>query len=579
MNSTKQIFARDYGILPNQHTDCTDAFHTMFSQNPSDTCFILDKGTYHFSSDHALKGHYYFSNTDVENPRHLSILFKNMKNVTLDGMGSLFIYQGQTLPFAIDHCDQVTLKNITIDWDIPLSAEGQIVSASKDWTDMLIDSEAFPHFIKEDWLWFKGENWESPYNSFCQFDHTTHKVAYGTADLFQSSRQERLENGTIRFYGPFDPVPTVGHYGVLRHNRRLHPGAFLNQSSNVHIEHFTIHSTGGLGILSQFCENLHFDHVRFEPNRTKGRKVVSGHDDGLHLSNNRGEITVEHCSFHGLMDDPINVHGTTVKVTEILDPHTLKGIFVHHQAVGFDCWAEKGHTIAFINHLCMASYGVGHTQRFELLSPTEFVITFDAPIPETLQVGDALENLTNSPALVCRHNYFGSCRARGVLVSTPKSVRIENNVFESAGSAILIAGDANYWYESGACTDVLIRGNHFSDCCMTSLYQFCEGIISICPEIPQPALDQPFHRNIRIVDNTFLAFDYSVLYALSVQGLEFSHNKIIRSHVYKPFGRKAHMINLEYCTEVTMQDNKLVGDVLGQDVHTVGMNEELVNFL
>ena len=40
------------------------------------------------------------------------------------------------------------------------------------------------------------------------------------------------------------------------------------------------------------------------------------------------------------MDDPINVHGTTVKVTEQPDDYTLKGTFVEKQSIGFDLWAE-----------------------------------------------------------------------------------------------------------------------------------------------------------------------------------------------------------------------------------------------
>jgi hypothetical protein len=34
-------------------------------------------------------------------------------------------------------------------------------------------------------------------------------------------------------------------------------------------------------------------------------------------------------------------------------------------------------------------------------------------------------------------------------MSTPGEVLIEKNTFESSGSAILIPGDANGWYESG----------------------------------------------------------------------------------------------------------------------------------
>ena len=96
-------------------------------------------------------------------------------------------------------------------------------------------------------------------------------------------------------------------------------------------------------------------------------------------------------------------------------------------------------------------------------------------LPEAVIPGDALENLTWTPEVIIKNSFFGSNRARGILMSTPGKVVIENNVFESSGSAILIPGDANGWYESGAVTDVLIRNNVFNDPCMTSMYQFCEG--------------------------------------------------------------------------------------------------------
>ncbi|MEF9959270.1 MAG: hypothetical protein RR090_09485 [Niameybacter sp.] len=574
MTPIQIIYAKDLGILPNTNKDMTHLFKSMLEAHPTHTHFILEKGTYRFSSDYATQAHYYFSNTDQDNPRHLSIFIKDMENIILDGAGSTFIYAGQTSPIAVDTSRNITIQNIIIDWDIPLSAEGKVIASCKEWVDMRIDTKQFPHYVKDNQLWFKGENWESYsnvlYNTFVQFDQTTKKLAYRTGDLFYSENHEQLEDGLIRFHGSFDPIPTPGNFGVLRHNKRLHPGLFLNQSTNLAIHNVILHNTGGLGILTQFCDTLSFSNVRFEPNQAKGRRVLTGHDDGLHLSNNKGHITVANCWFYGLMDDPINVHGTSLRITELVDAHTVKGIFAHHQAIGFDCWAKEGHDISFIERLSMASCGVRQAKSFILLSPTEFVLTFEGELPEDIQVGDALENLTNSPSLLCRHNYFGSCRARGVLVSTPRKVVIENNVFDSAGSAILVAGDANAWYESGACTDVLICGNHFNEC-VTSMYQFCEGIISICPEVPKPELNKPFHRNIRIVDNTFMAFDYSVLYALSTKGLEFSHNKIIRSYMYKPFGDHKHMINLEYCQDVRIENNVLLGDVLGQDIHTKGM--------
>lgn len=578
MIELKKIYAKDYKIIPNINVDMTQKIKHMIELNGRDTHFIFEKGVYNFSSDYATQADYYLSNTDVENPRKFSIFIKNMQNIIIDGSGSQFIYAGQTAPFGVDASSDITIKNVDIDWEIPLSAEGYVIKSSKDFVDMKIDKEQFPHYVRDSTLIFKGENWEvdnKVSNQFCEFDATTTKFAYRTGDKFSSNKSEDMGD-YIRFYGQFDPIPKVGNFGVLRHSKRLNPAMFFNKTLNINIQNVTVHNSGGLGILCQFCDTINVKNVNFRPNREKGRRVLCGHDDGIHLSNNKGEITVEQCSFYGLMDDPINVHGTSLRVEQIINNNTIKGIFIHPQAVGFDSWADEFNEVSFINRENMSSYGVCLVDKFELISPTEFVINFKQNIPEQLKLGDALENLTNSPSLTCKNNYFGSCRARGVLVSTPKKVVIENNVFDSAGAGILIAGDANCWYESGACADVTIKNNHFNEC-VTSMYQFCEGIISICPEVPNPQIDKPFHRNIKIIGNTFMAFDYSVLYALSVKGLQFKNNKIIRSHMYTPYATRKHMINLDYCANVEIENNILINDVLGKDIHMNGNSIDISN--
>lgn len=82
------------------------------------------------------------------------------------------------------------------------------------------------------------------------------------------------------------------------------------------------------------------------------------------------------------------------------------------------------------------------------------------------------------------HNTIRNNRARGALFSTPKKTVIENNLFDhTSGTAILLCGDCNGWYETGACRDVLIKNNTFINS-LTSLFQFTNAIISIYPEIP-----------------------------------------------------------------------------------------------
>ena len=241
---------------------------------------------------------------------------------------------------------------------------------------------------------------------------------------------------------------------------------------------------------------------------------------------------------------------------------------MHEQSVGFT-WARAGETVGFIENEAMNTIGEGKVESFHANSPEEFEISFVKAVPKNVTEGDALENLSCTPDVVIKNSYFGGNRARGILISTPGKVIIENNIFESSGSAILIPGDANGWYESGAVKDVTIRNNIFSDACLTSMYQFCEGIISIYPEIPKPDAAKPLHRNIRIENNTFHPFDYPVLYAKSIEGLYFNNNTIIRSKRFQPFHHRKNMFTVEYCKKVEITNNSLQGDILGKNIQLV----------
>ena len=324
-----------------------------------------------------------------------------------------------------------------------------------------------------------------------------------------------------------------------------------------------LHHCAGLGLLAQYSENITIRRFQVVPSAR--RKVLSGHDDGVHISNCRGLIQVEDCRFHGLMDDPINVHGTSVRILDRLAADRLRCKFMHEQSTGMT-WGRAGDRIGFIEHNSMRTVAQGVCAKYEAKDRDTFEVAFEEAVPEAIKPGDALENLTWAPDVTIRGCRFDSNRARGILVSTPGRVLIEKNRFESSGSAILIAGDANYWYESGAVKDVTIRENTFEAPCLTSMYQFCEGIVSICPEIPKLDPAYPFHRNIRIEDNEFHPFDYPVLYAKSVDGLTFSKNRMIRSHEFAAFHPRKATVTLEACRNVRIEGNRFEGEVLGRNI-------------
>jgi len=342
---------------------------------------------------------------------------------------------------------------------------------------------------------------------------------------------------------------------------------FIVDSKDVTVENLNMYHNAGLGILSQYSENLTFRKVNCVPNPEKDR-ILSGHDDGFHYSNCKGNIVVDSCRFLALMDDPINVHGTSVRIIGKNTDKTLLCKFMHGQSIGF-IWARSGEKIGFLENDAMNTIGFGTVDSFRALSPELFEISFTEPVPEGIIEGDALENLSWTPDVLIKNSFFGSNRARGILISTPGKVIIEKNVFESSGSAILIPGDANGWYESGAVTDVLIRDNIFNDPCLTSMYQFCEAIISIFPEIPAPDVNKPYHRNIRIENNTFYPFDFPLLYAKSVDGLTFNGNNVIKSERFQAFHTNKSTFTFVASRNIIISGNKFGTKVPGKNITLV----------
>lgn len=576
------ISIANFGLKPNTRENAVPFVNRAMDalKNGQNKVLIFPKGRYDFWPHHCIEKEYFESNTYDINPKRLAIMLEGLTNVTLDGNGSEFIFHDRMQPVTVDNSANISLKNFSIDWDIPLTAQGEVVSSDNDGFTIRINTHESPYIIENDKLVFVGEGWKSALHEIMEFQPDTRFVEPYTGDeqalgySWQNYKAKEMAPGVVKIYreGGFTRHPKVGNWLVLRHSTRDHAGMFLVHSKDIAIEGIRIYHTAGLGVLSQYAENISLKDVKVVPNKAKGR-FLSGHDDGFHFMGCKGQITVENCEWAGLMDDPINVHGTCVRVTEILAPDKIKCRFMHGMSAGM-VWGHAGEQVGFIENKSMCTFGYGVIENFDILNKEEFVVQLSAPVPEEIKAGAALENLSWTPDVEIRDSKFGSCRARGLLISTPGKVVVENNIFESSGSAILIAGDANYWYESGAVRDVIIRNNTFEYPCMSSMYQFCEAIISILPEIPEPQSEYPFHRNITIENNTFHPFDYPILYAKSVDGLKFMNNTLIRSTAIEPFHKRKAGITLDACKNVVIKGNHIKGDVLGKDILLENMSRK-----
>jgi polygalacturonase len=218
-----------------------------------------------------------------------------------------------------------------------------------------------------------------------------------------------------------------------------------------------------------------------------------------------------------------------------------------------------GEEIWFVNPVHYQRSEVRVVQSVERFD-TGLKITFTSPLPKEVKKGDFMESKTWTPTLEIRNcSILKQHRARGLLVTTPQKAVIEDNYFRTARTAILVAGDMDYWFESGANLDVTIRNNVFENC-LTSVdnVNWDEAIITIAPShLPQNDTVEPYHRNIRIENNIFKTFDVPLVNARSVRGLTFKNNEIIRTCAFEPYLYPKPSFRLDGCRDVTITGNKI----------------------
>ena len=139
---------------------------------------------------------------------------------------------------------------------------------------------------------------------------------------------------------------------------------------------------------------------------------------------------------------------------------------MHPQTFGFHAFFP-GDEVAFINSNTLLPVVEAKVKKVTRVDDRHVIVEIDRQLPETVRSTElvAVENLTWTPEVVIRNNYFSRIPTRGILVTTRKKVVIEDNTFyRMQMSAILIADDARSWFESGPVTDVTIRRNKFIEC-------------------------------------------------------------------------------------------------------------------
>lgn len=538
-------------------------------QDTSHLTVIFPKGTYHFYEEGTFTKEYYISNHDQTNPKAVAFALENLKNVTIDGQGSEFIFHGRMVPFSILNSQNIILKNFSIDFEIPAFRQLTILLVNKENGEVEVEiSPAGHHRVDEgNKLIAVSEGYENPLFVSMGF-REDRRLTYQRGDIsFDAQKIETIGDDKLKIFGWSQTTQvTEGERYALRSYHRPTPGIFLSESSDITIENVTLHYAEGMGLLAQMSENIMLDGFNVCLRGEEDPRYYTTQADATHFSACKGVIVSKNGLYEGMADDAINVHGTYLRVIKRVNDNTLQARYMHPQAWGF-LWGEPGDSVQFVESEKMELVGDAFVTTIKEIKaidkPTEFgakefEITFADALPsEISETGKfGIENLTWTPEVIFSDNTIRNNRARGALFSTPKRVVCENNIFDHThGTAILLCGDCNGWYETGACKDVAIRNNQFINA-LTATYQFTSAVISIYPEIPNLKEQQKFfHSGIVIENNMFDMFDRPLVYAKSTNGLVFRNNVIKHNSEFEPFHWNKYPFFFEKVANVTIENN------------------------
>jgi hypothetical protein len=540
MGKRRIVSMADYGVIPDSAEDTSSAFN-KFAREDTAKCaavYRFVKGTYRFYASKSKK-----EGGASQKPKTAGytvdvLCLDGKKNLIVDGDGSRLLFYGHCTPFYLENCENVTLRNFVIDWEQPMAAEGKVAARCADYIDVEIDTNLFPCYVKDYCLYFNvgdGESYPLTYGLHTVYDPVSLKVMPDSADHIMVSSAERISDKLFRLYlsGLLSQKmpPRVGDIISLRHNQGVHPAIKAINCVNLELENVTIHSSGGESVSLTFCDGINIRELNCVPNKKAGRLITAGRNGGIVMSECSGDVTVDGCSFHGLQESPISLSSCCNPLIDVAE-----GVLTVRQQfkklISSIPYVRCGDRVNVLERNSLKKvYSFVASRDSE---PTEdgWRIFTDETIPNRFisacPEDFVIENVSRNASLTVRNCYIGSCRSRGIIVTTPKRVLIENNVFESAGAAILMGGDAIYWYGVGAAEDVTVRGNLFTDVCTSARYHNSPAMITVNPEIPKPVKGEWYHKNIRITENTFMSPDTPVLYAYSVDGLTFEDNKIIK---------------------------------------------------
>ena len=509
----------------------------LYCKENGEDGIVFEKGVYNIYPEKASEAIYSISNHDQPGFKRCLFLLENLKNFTVDGGDSEFVFEDVMTPFIISHCENITVKNLSVTSKRNHGARLNVISSKGTEADLeVISGNVFTH---------SGELYEGVYEEdfnklkFLSVRDADGRIARGKAGDYYTAFNED-DKRTVYTTNPDGTIKATnlptdvkeGQIIICGCGKRDAALIFLNECTNTNIYSVTLYSGVGMGVIAQNCDTVIIDKLDVVP---KEGVVTSVNCDGTHFVHCKGKIKITNCNFVAQGDDALNIHSIYFKIIDKTDDClVLKQ--VNFQQKGVDI-ISSGDTIEicdFESLLPKCTYKVLSVKRINL-EITEVKIEGSTV---NVRIGDVADEVSWIPEVLFENCNVTHNRARGMLLASRGKTEIKNNYFATSGAAIKFESDGKFWYESGRTMDVTISGNVFEDC------KYCKGGNSIITVSPREKTEEGryYHKKIAVTNNEFKGCNGVLASINNTETFIFKDNKIT--------DQKFDLIKIEHCKVV-----------------------------
>lgn len=505
---------------------------------------------------------YYPSNNDGGEKR-IAIHLRNEKDKVFDGNGNIFTFDDGVFPIVLDGCENITLKNFSIDFKNPQHFEGDILLSNdqgflckpRKGYSMRVCGDAIEVSAGGEICVLKGifgqifnPATKAPYAKreaisvrFLKDGEApkegNREITYAVLEECKDGVFFRLEEKDVKKLN----VPTDGRL-IFKLYPRLVDAIFMLHCKNIFLENVNVYRSPAMGIIAQLSENITLKnvHIKIKDGR---EDLLSTIADATHFVNCYGKIEMQNCSFYNMMDDATNIHGIYGKVVEVKE-NTVKIQLMHSQQKGV-LFVRAGDTVQFMSADDYKAKASLTAIKSELSSDKEYVLISFAETLNGVAVGDVVDNISAMPEVYISECLTGNNRPRGFLLTSEKKMEVSNCLFENSRSAIHVSSDAGKWYESGSVHELYIHDNHFKNC------NYSTGTAAITVQSPCKVKGVYVHHNISIVNNMVEVENGGFIDFYGVKNSSIIGNKIKKRNAAKNLA----LIKIEDCQNIKIDKN------------------------